>query len=100
MAAKFKYTATFSDGTTVTRTSHRTYTHAWRVTYKPTKVPLSSIKSINQYRVEWNASVDNGVIHSDTGFSSSADLAQRAARSAVNNCHAIVEVFVVPVTVL
>ncbi len=34
MTKRTTYTATFSDGTTITRSSHRTYTHAWLCHYR------------------------------------------------------------------
>jgi hypothetical protein len=32
--SKFKYTATFSDGTVITRSSHRDYKFAWIIRYR------------------------------------------------------------------
>lgn len=53
-----KYTATFADGTTITRKSNRGYAVAWRSTW---------------------TSVE-GATYSDEGFSSSAELAAKSAR--------------------
>jgi hypothetical protein len=53
-----KYTATFADGTTITRKSSHTYTSAWRAT--------------------WTRLDGERVF--DTGFSSSAELAAKAAK--------------------
>lgn len=58
MAKPIRYTATFADGSTITRASHRTYTHAWRATF-----------------VRWDKSVGT-----KTGFAASLVLAGQAAR--------------------
>lgn len=57
MAKKTKYAATMADGTVLTRSSERPYTHAWAVYYAG----------------------ERSFIH--TGFSSSKDLAEKAARA-------------------
>lgn len=63
--AKIKYQATFADGTVITRTSHRTYTHAWRI------VRGAPVRGEYLYK--------DGFTH--TGFSGSAALAQKAIAS-------------------
>ena len=57
MAAAFKYTATFADGTTIQRKSDRFYSHAWRLTF------TSNLGT----QIVW------------TGFASSAERAAKAA---------------------
>jgi hypothetical protein len=54
---KTNYSATFADGSTITRKSHRVYTHAWQA--------------------EWQS---RGIKFALTGFAGSAELARKAAQ--------------------
>jgi hypothetical protein len=56
--AKIKYQATFADGTVLTRSSYRGYTHAWRLVW--------SGGDLNKYT-------------GTKGFAASAELAHKAA---------------------
>lgn len=57
MAKKTKYSVTFPDGLTLTRSSDRTYTHAWRTT----------------------ATTDSGRRVARSGFAASLELATKAS---------------------
>ncbi len=87
-APKISYTATFPNGKTIARQSHRAYSHAYYVTFK--RIAVAGNKP---HQLEWNADLDK--TYWKTGFSGSEALARKAA--APNNCHAIAELFVVPV---
>ncbi len=88
---KTTYAATFPNGETITRTSARTYTHAYYVTFR--RIAVAGNKP---HQLEWNADLDK--TYWATGFSGSEALARKAA--APNHCHAVAELFVVPVTVV
>jgi len=62
--AKTKYSATFSDGTVLTRSSDRTYTHAWRLIW--TGGDLSKYAGTK-------------------GFAASAELAHKAAAARLSS---------------
>ena len=88
--AKIKYSATFPNGKTITRSSERAYAYAYYVTYK--RIAVAGNKP---HQLEWNADLDK--TYWQTGFAGSDALARKAA--APNSCHAIAEIFVVPVTI-
>jgi hypothetical protein len=62
MAKKIKYTSTLADGTVLTRSTERTYSHAWAV-------------------------YCDGQLTQYTGFSGSKELAQKAAQACLPTDH-------------
>lgn len=76
MAKRIKFTATFADGSTVTRTSDRKeYTHAWQIIYRRGPVPASWAP---HYHVSGHP---EGSLGRKEGFATSEVLARAAARS-------------------
>jgi hypothetical protein len=65
MTKKIEYTATFSDGTVLTRKSHREYQAAWRWT---------------------GTRIEDGRVLSQDGFSATRELAAKALRAHTNWC--------------
>lgn len=77
MAKRIKYTATFADGTQLVRTSDRkAYTHAWRVMGERGPIPASWTRDTSRDPPE-------GEVCSEDGFSTSEDLARKAANTAL-----------------
>lgn len=78
MAKRIKYTATFADGTTLTRTSDRKeYTHAWRVKGERGPIPASWTR-------DTSGDPPEGEVCSEDGFATREDLAHKAANTALS----------------
>lgn len=67
--AKKTFIAKFADGTVITRTSHRNYLFAWRITYD---VDASTWKDMGDRPTRWTSSY--------VGFSMSRRTAEKCAR--------------------
>lgn len=82
MAKRIKFTATFADGTTLTRTSDRKeYTHAWRVIGERGPIPASWNQ---ESRDNCAKNTPEGEVCSEDGFATREDLAHKAANTALN----------------
>lgn len=78
MAKRITFTAKFSDGAELTRTSDRKeYTHAWRVMGERGPIPKSWTR-------DTSGDPPEGEVCREDGFATREDLAHKAANTALN----------------